>query len=278
MQFNAFPAPYSVANATAMIANLINAAVTQGIKGLVLESYGEGNFPSGNPDYPSSNPNPPPVSPAGAIYTALKAATAAGVVLVNATQVNTGIVNSSAYAAGAWLPGAGAIGASDMTPMAALAKTMILLSAASANGWSADDVRTLIQLNLSGEIMNVSRLDSRTNSTLLPGQSIMALDGSATLANDPVSGPVLTGSDGTYLWGPFGSVAAGRPGRLVMQNDGNLVLRTPDNVPIWATNTGDNTGASSVLMITGSMAANTLALSVYNYSAQSQSALLYSQT
>ena len=35
-------------------------------------------------------------------------------------------------------------------------------------------------LNLFGEVMNVSRLDSRQNDRLNPGQSIMALDGSAT--------------------------------------------------------------------------------------------------
>lgn len=276
MQFNAFPAPYSVANSTAIIANLITALVAQGIKGLILESYGEGNFPSGNPDYPAGNPNPPPVSPIGAVYAALNAANAAGVIIVDGTQVIAGTVNNSAYASGAWLPNVGALSASDMTPMAALAKTMILLSAASANGWSTDQVKTLIQLNLFGEIMNISRLDSRTNAILLPGQSIMALDGSATLNNDPTSGPVLSASDGTFLWGPFGSVAAGKPGRLVMQDDGNLVLRTSGNTPIWASNTGNANGASSVLMITGSTGNNTLGLSVYDYSSQTQTAVLYS--
>lgn len=44
MQLNAFPAWYDMANTTAFLANLITACVGQGVKGLVLESYGEGNF------------------------------------------------------------------------------------------------------------------------------------------------------------------------------------------------------------------------------------------
>jgi L-asparaginase len=278
MQLPAFPAPYSVPNATAVIADLITACAGQGIKGLVLESYGEGNFPSGNPDHPAGDPTATPPIPAGAIYTALEAANTAGTIIVDSTQVIAGTVNNSAYASGAWLPNVGALSASDMTPMASLTKTMILLSAATANGWTADQVKTLIQLNLFGEIMNVSRLDSRTNATLLPGQSIMALDGSAKLINDPSSGPIMTASDGTFLWAPFGSAAAGKPGRLVMQNDGNLVLYNASHTALWATNMGDADGGSSVLMITGSTGATNLTLSVYNYSAKSVSATLYPQS
>ncbi|OED49653.1 hypothetical protein AB838_06255 [Rhodobacteraceae bacterium (ex Bugula neritina AB1)] len=267
MQFNAFPAVYSTTSGTAIIANLITAMVGTGLKGLVLESYGEGNFPSGNPDNASE----------GGIYTALKTANDAGVVIVDSTQVIAGTVNDSAYASGAWLPDVGALSASDMTPMAAFAKTMILQAAAAGNSWTADQVKDLIQLNLFGEVQNVSRLDSRSNSQLLAGQSIMALDGSATLSNDPVSGPVLSASDGTFLWAPFGSQAAGHPGSLFMQNDGNLVLRSADNEPIWATDTGVSGGASSMLMISGSYGSGDLALSVYNYSGQTLSATLYSQ-
>ncbi|MFY0312274.1 hypothetical protein ACFMBG_20535 [Leisingera sp. D0M16] len=267
MQFNAFPAAYSTTSSTAIIANLITAAVGTGLKGLVLESYGEGNFPSGNPDNASE----------GAVYAALQAADAANVIIVDSTQVIAGTVNDSAYASGAWLPDVGALSASDMTPMAAFAKTMILQAAAAGNSWTLDQVKDLIQLNLFGEIQNVSRLDSRTNSQLLAGQSIMALDGSATLSNDPISGPVLSASDGTFLWAPFGSQAAGHPGSLIMQNDGNLVLRSADNEPIWASDTGVSGGASSVLMISGSYGSGDLTLSVYNYSGQTLSATLYSQ-
>src|SRR5689334_13400588 len=81
-------------------------------------------------------------------------------------------------------------------------QTEVLLTSAgySGNGWSASDVKRLFQLDLLGEMLDVSRLDSRTNSTLLPGQSLVALDGSATLLNDPVNGPVLQASNGTVLW------------------------------------------------------------------------------
>lgn len=269
MQFNAFPAPYSVTAATGVIANLIDACVGQGIKGLVLESYGEGNFPSGNPDTPAS----------GAIYKALQAANAGGTVIVDCTQVMAGTVNDSAYASGAWLPAVGALSGADMTPMAGLAKTMILLAAGASNGWSLDDIKTLIQLNLSGEVLNISRLDSRTNAWLLPGQSISALDGSATLLNDPTNGPVLSGSDGTFLWSPSGSATSGQAGRLVVQNDGNLVLRSFDNSPMWATNTGNPAGASSALLLEGSWATSggSLSLSLYDYSGQQTSAVLFHQ-
>lgn len=62
-----------------------------------------------------------------------------------------------------------------------------------------------------------------------------------------------------------------------MQNDGNLVLRSADNEPVWATDTGVSGGASSVLMISGSYGNGDLTLSVYNYSGQTLSATLYSQ-
>ncbi|HVR07169.1 MAG TPA: asparaginase domain-containing protein, partial [Thermoanaerobaculia bacterium] len=122
MQFNAFPAYYPVGSdpGNSVIASLITACVGTGIKGLILESYGEGNFPSGDPDNPS----------AGAIYQALLAANNEGVILVDCTQVLSGVVNDSAYAAGAWLPGVGALNPADMTPMAALAKLIALATVA----------------------------------------------------------------------------------------------------------------------------------------------------
>ena len=267
MQLNAFPAPYNPGAGTAVLKNIIDACVGTGIKGLVLESYGEGNFPSGNPDHANE----------GAIYKALADANGKNVIIVDSTQVIAGTVNDSAYASGAWLPAVGALSGADMTPMAALAKTCILSAAASHNGWSLDQVKELIQLDLFGEVMDRSRMDSRGNSKLLPGQSIEALDGSATLINEPTHGPILKDNHGGFLWGPFGSEDAGQPGWLVMQNDGNLVLRSDDNVPLWSTQTGIPSGGSSVLMISGSFAKGNLGLSVWNYSANIQSKSLYSQ-
>lgn len=270
MQFGAFPAWYDAAKGTAMIATLVKACVGAGIRGLVLESYGEGNFPSGNPDEPS----------AGAIYRALAAANAEGVVLVDCTQVIAGVVNDSAYAAGAWLPAVGALDPADMTPMAALAKLMILLAAAGypGNQWSAAEVKRLVQLDLAGEMLDTSRLDSRTNRALVSGQSIGALDGSATLVNDPVRGPLLTGGDGKVLWQPLAApAAADLPGRLVMQDDGNLVYYSRGNRPMWATNTGQSAGASSMLIVGGSYGAGDLVLEVYDYAGGAVTATLYRQ-
>lgn len=271
MQFNAFPAWYQfndqAKTCSGLLSTLIDAVVGAGIKGLILESYGEGNFPSGNPDNPAG----------GATYQALARATAQGVTIVNCTQVLSGVVNDSAYAAGAWLPAVGALSPADMTPMAALAKLMILLTAAGYHGWSASTVATLTQLNLLGEMLNVSRLDSRTNSALLPGQTLTSLDGSATLINDPELGPVLRGNTGgTALWQALAQPDPSTlPGRLIMQNDGNLVFYSRYNAALWASNTGVASGASSTLVLSGSAGDGTLGLSVFDYSRGQTTCTLY---
>jgi L-asparaginase len=271
LQFNAFPAPYTAGGAS-VIANLIKACVGTGIKGLILESYGEGNFPSGDPNN----------SPGGAIYQALQTANQAGVVIVDCTQVLSGIVNDSAYASGAWLPQVGALNPADMTPMAALAKLIVLSTVSGYLGWSADVVKTLMQTNLMGEMLSVNRLDSRANPYLAPGQSLSSLDGSATLINDPVAGPVLSGSnsDGssTQLWQLFPSPAPGNmPGRLVMQYDGNLAFYDQSNVLLWTTSISTNGPTASALVLDGSYTQETLSLYIYNYAAGSVAEVLYQQ-
>lgn len=270
MQFNAFPAAYAVGG-PAVIANLINACVGTGIKGLILESYGEGNFPSGDPDTPTS----------GAVYQALQAANGAGVIIVDCTQVLSGIVNDSAYAAGAWLPAVGALNPADMTPMAALAKLIVLSAAAGYQGWSSDTVKTLMQTSLMGEMLSVNRLDSRSNPYLAPGQSLTSLDGSATLLNDPVQGPILTGSSQsstTVLWRALTPPIQGNmPGRLVMQYDGNLAFYDQSNTLLWSTNITTTGPAASALILGGSYSGGTLTLYVYNYAAGTVSATLYRQ-
>jgi L-asparaginase len=193
------------------------------------------------------------------------------------TQVLRGVVNNSAYAAGAWLPSVGALSPADMTSTASFVKLMILLASAAHQSWNATNVKRLMQLSLLGEMMNVSRLDSRGNATLKAGQLLSALDGSAILINDPVRGPVLADSNGATLWMAVSSPSPGdMPGRLIMQNDGNLVFYSRDNAAMWATNTGDP--GSSMLILGGSTADTTLSLSVYNYSARVVSATLFAQT
>jgi L-asparaginase len=146
MPLQAFPAwsmfnPHTGACA-GVLAQWIDAAVQAGIKGLVLGSYGQGNFPSGHADQPAL----------GASYQALARAHHAGVVIVNGTQVMAGGVGSAAYASGAWLPEVGAISAGDMTPMAALVKLQVLLSMAAHHQWTLETVRSLVQRNLVGEL------------------------------------------------------------------------------------------------------------------------------
>lgn len=271
MQFNAFPAWYVVSNdpenpSSGLIASLISACNPY-IKGLILESYGEGNFPSGDPDNPQN----------GAVYQALDSANTDGIVIVDCTQVIQGVVNDSAYGAGAWLPEVGALNPNDMTPMAALAKLTVLLASAEYNSWSSDDVKRLLQLNLLGEMLSVSRLDSRTNSVLLPGQKLTTLDGSASLINDTVNGPVLKDSTDTVLWSALTTPSADQmPGKLIMQNDGNLVFYSRDNASLWSTDTSASDRAFSMLVLDGSTSDNSLTLTVYDYSNGKTTSTLYS--
>ncbi len=271
-QLNAFPALYSQSASTAYMADMISAIVGTGVIGLILESYGEGNFPSGNPDSPSK----------GAIYKALNNATKKGINIVDCTQVISGSVNNSAYASGAWLPQVGALSPADMTPMSALAKLMILATLGDIHGWSSEQLRTLFQTNLAGEMSSINTLDSRSNAVLMPGQSICTLDGSAKLTNGQSTGPVLcvAGSD-TPLWSlPSIPAAADLPGRLDIQDDGNLVFYSRYNKALWASNSGNPAGASSKLVLSGHYDTNTpahssLLLQLYNYSTNTPSVLLY---
>jgi L-asparaginase len=132
---HAFPA------GSALHAQLIDAFVQTGIKGLVLSSYGAGNFPSGSPDHP----------PSGAVYQALARANAQGVVVLNSTQTLQGEVNANTYAAGAWLDEVGAISGGGKTSTASLVKLMLMLAMAGHHGWSLDDVKRLTERSLLGE-------------------------------------------------------------------------------------------------------------------------------
>jgi len=101
------------------------------VRGVVIEAFGAGNAPS-TPDF----------------LAALAAANAAGVVLVDNSQVLSGSVMLGAYATGSGLAGAGVISAHDMTPEASLAKLVVLISA----GHPPARVKALMQSALAGEI------------------------------------------------------------------------------------------------------------------------------
>lgn len=130
--------------------------------------------------------------------------------------------------------------------------------------------------NLIGEMMHVSRLDSRTNGTLLPGRSLTSLDGGATLVNDPELGPVLRdASTAKPLWQALGPGSADLPARLIMQDDGDLVLRDRFSCVIWSSGTADPAGAPSTLSLEGSIGDGNLRLMVHDYANGRTTATLY---
>ena len=88
------------------------------VKGIILQSYGAGSFPSGSAKNAKD----------GLMYQALKAASEQGLVIVNCTQVITGLVNANSYEAGSWLSEIGVVDAKDMSPIAALTKLTFLLA------------------------------------------------------------------------------------------------------------------------------------------------------
>lgn len=270
LNFLAFPAQYDTgaSPATSALASMLQGALSGDSKlgGLFLQGYGEGNFPSGDPDDPES----------GAVYKVLKSAHDAGMVIVAGTQVIAGIVNSTAYASGSWLSDCGCIGNYDMQGPATQAKLLYLLALRDyeSRGWSQAMIEDMMRTPIAGEMMDVNRLDCRGLGFLAPGQSISAFDGSATLVNDPDLGPVLQDASGNPLWRAM-SGAFNAPGRLVMQDDGNLVLYDRRNAPVWATRDYSVGQAYSALILSGSTASGDLALYVYDYHNGEVTAVLY---
>ena len=145
LPFLAYPAAYNTEQNTSIIANMLNSCINQGIKGLILESYGAGNFPSGNPAHPEK----------GAIYKILKTAREQGIIIINCTQVLQATVNSDIYAAGSWLSYIGVIGVADMTAITAFCKLTYLISLKDYhhNAWSLPTIEKLMSTNLIGEMI-----------------------------------------------------------------------------------------------------------------------------
>lgn len=103
----------------------------EGLKGMVLLSYGAGNPPEATPG----------------LIDALEKAAARGVTLLNLTQCQQGAVSQGTYATGATLNRIGVIPGSDLTPEAAFAKLHVLLG----KGLSGDQLKAALQQPLSGE-------------------------------------------------------------------------------------------------------------------------------
>ncbi|MFK7845614.1 MAG: asparaginase domain-containing protein [Rhodothermales bacterium] len=267
--FLAFPAFYSQTSNTNILSEMLEAAIEKvDVDGVILESYGEGNFPSGNPDTPEK----------GAIYKTLKAAHDKGIVLIDCTQVLDGVVNSTVYAAGSWLVEVGVVGAYDMTSIAALTKLIYLntLKAYNGNNWDARTIARLMQTNITGEIMDVNRLDSRGKWYLGVGESIDALNGSASLVNDSKSGPLLKDAKGKILWRALASPTnTMMPGRLYMQGDGNLVFYDNSNTVLWTSDTASSEKSTSMLILDNGSSDAGIRLFIYNYAREEISRVLY---
>ena len=109
-----------------------------GLKGLILETFGAGNIPGGTD---------------GDLTKILADAVSRGIVVVNVTQCLSGNV-SPLYAPGAALGKAGVVFGHDMTSEAALAKLSYLLSLPDA---TAEEVALRMSTSISGELTTSGR-------------------------------------------------------------------------------------------------------------------------
>ncbi|XP_013781147.1 L-asparaginase-like [Limulus polyphemus] len=111
---------------------VVRAFMMPPIEGVVLQTYGVGNGPTSRKD----------------LLDVLKQATLRGVIIVNCTQCNSGLVDP-AYETGSALLEIGVVLGSDMTPEAALTKLSYILS---KSQWSFETKRKMMETNLRGEL------------------------------------------------------------------------------------------------------------------------------
>lgn len=112
--------------------NVIKATMEiEGLKGLVLETYGSGNAPRKE-----------------WFIRLLCEATERGIVIVNVTQCNAGSVEMERYETGYQLLQAGLVSGYDITTESALTKLMFLLG----QGYSPEEVRQKMREDLAGEM------------------------------------------------------------------------------------------------------------------------------
>lgn len=104
---------------------------TEGLKAVVLETYGSGNAPRKE-----------------WFLRLLQAASLRGIVIVNVTQCHAGMVEMERYETGYWLMQAGVVSGYDSTTESAVTKLMFLLG----HNYGPDEVRRLMTVPLAGEI------------------------------------------------------------------------------------------------------------------------------
>lgn len=104
---------------------------TPGLRGVVLKTYGAGNAPS-DPEF----------------IEVIREAVDAGIVIVNVSQCDNGMVDPHRYKTGSALYGAGVISGHDLTSEAAITKLMFLFG----QNYSVDEVKEMMERPLVGEM------------------------------------------------------------------------------------------------------------------------------
>jgi L-asparaginase len=228
--FLVFPAFYDEKTGSSLLVsvleNMVNPAPPKApipppppVKGVVLESYGEGNVPS----YKE-------------MKDLLKTIHDNGSVIVDCTQVFRGDVNYNAYATGAWLKNAGVISGFDMTAIAAIAKLIVLKAQYPADPLAS--IEDKMAENLSGELTPYYQLSGYQNEFLAPGEGLYSINGNYQFINTTEGELVLydvSSPKRSVIW----QKDLGQPGRLVMQADGNLVFYNKNFEPLFASDTGE---------------------------------------
>ena len=242
IQFILFPAYYQSGDneslLVSMLENIENSSPA--LKGIIFEAYGEGNIP----DYSS-------------MQQLLSKMNADGKVLIDCTQVFAGDVNYNAYATGAWLKDAGVVGGHDMTPIAALAKLIILI--AQNPSASQDQLKQSMSEDVAGELTAYYAISGYQNQFLMPSECLYSANGNYQFVNDSSGALILYNTTDEQNPKEVWKQQMSSTGRLVMQSDNNLVYYDLDHNPLWATNTA-TIGHNSYFAV-----GNDGSLSLYNF-------------
>lgn len=141
--FPAFPTFYN--DQHNVLAQLLMQALTiPHLCGIVLMSYGTGNFPAGHPQHPEQ----------GLLYQALQKAHEQQIIVVNCTQVYAGAVSADTYATGSWLSAVHTVNGGDLLALSAQTKLIWLSCLQSYYGhcWTQAQLGELLGRNLCGEL------------------------------------------------------------------------------------------------------------------------------